>query len=290
MYPISSSSSSEIRGEHCPYCDAPSIRVAASLVKSHVKLYPDDVVFQCVQNPQHFVHWRQNDFFQQGKIANPYLRACRYALQLNLEEIFTDYGDDPFVQDCVHRYINFKCNNGFSHHLNIQLLSVQDCFKIQTVIKAAEWEKLIPIEALSPKAASFGVLDTLLKRIIQLPNYIEPNYFEYLYEELALDISCPEFINKTLEMIDYFRNCGDEFLRIVPAQCAVCFAHTGAKGYLFIGNRSWNYTGFVFHYNNENVIDFHDCKSMVHACQHLPLRNKYSFRFSRVVINDQIFN
>ncbi|MEN9333970.1 MAG: hypothetical protein RLY35_1150 [Bacteroidota bacterium] len=289
---LSSISFSEksIKGEFCPYCKMPTCRVDAASISTHVPLKQDDVVYQCVNHPQHFVFWDKHDIHRQGTLADPYLRACRYWVTHEIEQIVAGYADPYFTRSCVARYINYKSNNGHSPHFNVQLLSVQDCFKSVQIVQSADWQKLIPNEWTQDLEERIQPAKKWFKAIMDLRESIEWNVFEETLGALSIEMPRDVFVSRTFQLIDFFQNCGDQFLRLVPAQCAVCYAQSDALGFLLIGNQSWNYCSFLFHFKGNKLLDVHDCGSMVHACQHLPLQKKYSFQKAALIDFSSLYN
>lgn len=290
MYQPISISERGIRGEFCPYCNVPTIRVPSSSVSTYIPLNPKDTIFQCVSHPQHFIAWNHDDIYQQGTIADPYLRACRYLVISEVNSIASLFPDSLFAKDCVVRYINYKLRNGTSNYMNVQLLDEGDCFKMLQVIRTADWNKLIPIEYNETFANQISPANILFREITSLQDFIEHYVFLEMYRMLEIEMALDVFVDRTFEMIDFFRSCGDQFLRIVSARCAVCYAQSNALGFLLIGNQSWNYTSFLFHFDDKKLMDLHDCASMVHPCQHLPLGNKYSFQRGRIVDSASLYN
>ena len=290
MYHPISISEKGIRGEFCPYCKAPTVRVAPSSISSYIPLNSKDTVFQCVCNRQHFVVWSSDDIDQQGTIADPYLRACRYLVASEINKMVALFPEYAFTKECIVRYVNYKLQNGTSDYLNVQLLAERDCFKILHVIRTAEWKGIIPSAFDEHFAGRIGLASKLFRDILSLNDFIEHHVFVEIFSALEIELPFDIFINRTFELIDFFRSCGDQFLRIVPAQCAVCYAQSDALGYLLIGNQSWNYTSFLFHFKKNKLVDIHDCGSMVHACQHLPLGSKYSFQQGRIINQASLYN
>lgn len=290
MYHPISISERGIRGEYCPYCNAPTVRVPTTSISTYIPLQSRDIVFQCVCNPQHFISWNSDDIHLQGTIADPYLRACRYLLISEMGKIASLHADTIFARQCMIRYINLKMQNGSSDYLNVQLLDDRDCFKILKIIRAANWQTLIPVAFNETFANQIGPAKILFDKIFSLSDFIDSGVFVSLYEALKIEMSLDIFINRTFEMIDFFRSCGDQFLRVISARCAVCYAHSNSLGFLLIGNQSWNYTSFLFHYKDSKLTDLHDCGSMVHPCQHLPLGSKYSFQRGRIVESASLYN
>ena len=290
MYHPISISEKGIRGEFCSYCNAPTVRVASSSISSYIPLDPQDTVFQCVCHPQHFIAWNHNDIHQQGTIADPYLRACRYLVISEINNIVSLFPDSLFAKECIVRYINYKLQNGTSDFLNVQLLDERDCFKILQVIRSAEWSKLIPIDYNETFATHIGPANILFREIFSLKDFIEHHVFLEIYKVLEIEMALDVFVDRTFELIDFFRSCGDQFLRVVSARCAVCYAQSDSLGFLLIGNHSWNYTTFLFHFRDNKLMDLHDCASMIHPCQHLPLRGKYSFQRGRITDHSSLYN
>lgn len=290
MYHPISISDKGIRGEFCPYCKAPTVRVSPDSISSYIPLHPQDTVFQCVFHPQHFIAWSRDDIHQQGTIADPYLRACRYLVSSEIRNIVSLFPEGIFAKECIVRYINYKLHNGTSDYLNVQLLDERDCFKILQVIRSAEWQKLIPVPFNESFAERIGSANRLFREILSLHDFIEHSVFLDIYNALEIELSFDVFVNRTFELIDFFRSCGDQYLRIVSARCAVCYAHSDSLGFLLIGNQSWNYTSFLFHYKDNKLTDLHDCGSMVHPCQHLPLGSKYSFQRGRIIDQASLYN
>jgi len=283
-------SEKSIIGEFCPYCKTPTCRVDANSISTHVPLKHDDVVYQCVNHPQHFVFWDKNDLHRHGTLADPYLRACRYWVEYEMNQIIAHYPDAHFTRSCIARYINYKFNNGNSPHFNLQLLSVQDCFKSVHILHAADWPKLIPNIWNDDLEERIRPAKKWFKALMDLNESLEWNGFEETLDALSIEMPRDLFVGRTYQMIDFFQNCGDQFLRIVPAKCAVCYAQSDALGFLLIGNQSWNYASFLFHFERDKPMDVHDCGSMIHACQHLPLRGKYSFQLGRITDHSSLYN
>ncbi len=290
MYQPISISEKGIRGEFCPYCKAPTIRVPASSISTYIPLESNDIVFQCVEHPQHFIAWNRDDIHQQGTLADPYLRACRYRVALELEHLIAQFSDSHFARECVVRYINYKMKNGHSSYLNLQLLAEKDCFAILQILNKTDWKRLIPVSYNDEFAQQIRPAHHYFNQFLSLKSMIEQSVIVELYNNLEIEMPIGTFVDRTFELIDFFTSCGDQFLRVVPAQCAVCYANSNSPGFLMIGNRSWNYTSFIFHFRNNRLMDLHDCASMVHPCQHLPLGNKYSFQRGRIIDSASLYN
>lgn len=283
-------SEKSIKGEFCPYCKMPTCQVDAASISTHIPLKHDDVIYRCVNHPQHFVFWDKNDIHRHGTLADPYLRACRYWVEHEMKQIMAQYTDSYFTRSCIARYINYKFNKGNSPHFNLQLLSVQDCFKSVQILQTTDWTKLIPYSWNDELEERILPAKKWFKAMMDLNESLEWSGFEETLGALLIEMPRDVFVARTYQMIDFFQNCGDQFLRIVPAQCAVCYAQSDALGFLLIGNHSWNYSSFLFHFKNNKLLDVHDCGSMIHACQHLPLQKKYSFQKAALIDFASLYN
>ncbi len=151
------------------------------------------------------------------------------------------------------RYINYKLQNGTSDYLNVQLLDESDCFKILQVIRSAEWQKLIPVPFNESFAERIGSANRLFREILSLHDFIEHSVFLEIYNALEIELSFDVFVNRTFELIDFFRSCGDQYLRVVSGRCAVCYAHSDSLGFLLIGDQSWKLHQFPFSLQGQQI-------------------------------------